>query len=192
MSLSHYSMVSPQKPRKVLGRSSTALHKRDRRSPPLFYGTLEGGVVAKSVKDDELLWLRRSLIDALAHPKRVGLVCVTVQHQQRRMAARDRSNIVPLVGKGVRHPSWNAPAVNGPVAPGRKCAAHNHAGRRRTKFGVSIQQNGIAHREAEHADATVRGKARLKQYVSGDGILVEIADRARWTAVTVTGVVENN
>ena len=155
-------------------------------------GTLEGGVVAKSVKDDELLWLRRSLIDALAHPKRVGLVCVTVQHQQRRMAARDRSNIVPLVGKGVRHPSWNAPAVNGPVAPGRKCAAHNHAGRRRTKFGVSIQQNGIAHREAEDADATARGKARLKQCVSSDGILVEIADRARRTAVTVTGVVENN
>ena len=74
-------MVSPQKPRKVLRGSSTLGYKRDRRSPPLLYGTLEGGVVAKSVKDDELLWLRRSLIDALAHPKRVGLVCVTVQHQ---------------------------------------------------------------------------------------------------------------
>ena len=60
------------------------------------------------------------------------------------------------------------------------------------KFSVGFQQNGIAHREAKDAEPTVRGKARLRKGVSSYGILAEIADRARRTAVTVTRVVEDN
>jgi len=144
------------------------------------------------MKDDEPLGLRRSFVDALGHPKRVGLIDITVHHQQRRMVARDRRNIVPLIGKPMRNPYWNVPRVGGTIARGRECAANNHARRCRMKFGVGFQQNGIAHRETKHADAAVSGEARLKQCISSDGILVEIADRPRRTAVTVTGVVENN
>ena len=85
--------------------------------------------MAETVQHNEPFGLRCSLIDVLAHPKRVRTVGVAVHNQQGRVTPRDGCQIVPLVGKQVCHPSWNAPGVNSAVARGRKCAADNHAGR---------------------------------------------------------------
>jgi hypothetical protein len=60
------------------------------------------------------------------------------------------------------------------------------------KFDVGIEQHGVAHRETEDADATGRGKARMKKFIGSNGILVEIADGPGRTAVSVTGVIKNN
>ena len=65
------------------------LYKCDRPVPPLLYGATVSGFVTQAVKDNEPRGLRRSLVDALAHPKRVGLVGVTVPYQQQRVAARE-------------------------------------------------------------------------------------------------------
>ena len=175
-----------------LARCSAVLHKCDYWGPPLLYGAAVGGIVAETVQNDELLGLRRSVINALAHPEWVRTVGVAVHNQQGRMAPRDGGDVVPLVGKRMRHPSWNAPGVNSPVSRGRKCAADNHAGWCRTKFGVGIEQNGIAHGKTENADPVCRGKARVKLYKGSDGILVEVADGSWGTTASVTGVVEDN
>lgn len=168
------------------------LYKRDDRRPPLLYWAGVAGVVTKAVQYDELFGLGRSLVDALAHPERVGAVGIAVHHQQRRMAAGDGRDIVPLIGKQARYPSWHAPGVNSALASGGKCAADNQARRCRMKFAVGVKQDGIAHGEAKGADAAGRSEARVKQSVGSDGVPVEIADVSWRTAVSVTRVVENH
>jgi len=119
--------------------SSTLLNKCNYWGPPLLYRALVGRVVAEIPQDDKLLGLWCSLVDALAHPQRVGTVSIAVHDQQGRMAPRDGCHIVPLVGKPMRHPTWNAPGMNGPVACGRECATDNHAVRCGMKVGVGIE-----------------------------------------------------
>ena len=68
------------------------------------------------MQDDKVLGLRCCFVDALTHPDWIGMVGIAVHHQQRRVAARDRPNIVPLIRKRTRHPSWNVPRVSGAIA----------------------------------------------------------------------------
>src|SRR5437660_10172797 len=88
-----------QKGKEGLAGSFTILYEFDHRGPPLLNGADVGGVVAKTMQDDELLGLWRSAVDALAHPDWVRAVGIAVHHQQRRMAMRNGCDVVPLVGK---------------------------------------------------------------------------------------------
>src|SRR5215813_4058818 len=79
MRLLHYSTgETAQKPRELLGRGCTLFYICDRRGPPLLDRAPIGSVVTKAVQNGQSLGFRRSLVDALAHPKRIGLIGIAV------------------------------------------------------------------------------------------------------------------